>query len=109
MSTTTHRFAPEELMALLDGELSADRAQSVSTHMGQCAECSEFAALGALPHVSGHRLRAVGGQFTVEERHEFFRSEAMRGGAHARSPFWAMGGGAGSCTICVASFLEDDE
>jgi len=44
MSTTTHPFAPEELMALLDGELSADRAQSVSIHMGQCAECRELAA-----------------------------------------------------------------
>jgi type IV pilus assembly protein PilA len=40
MSTTTHPFAPEEIMALLDGELPADRAESVSAHVAECAECS---------------------------------------------------------------------
>jgi hypothetical protein len=44
MSTTTHPFAPEEIMAFVDGELSADRAQSVSAHIEQCAECHEAAA-----------------------------------------------------------------
>lgn len=39
MNTTTHPVAPEELMAFLDGELSADRVQSVSAHMDGCAEC----------------------------------------------------------------------
>jgi uncharacterized protein YfiM (DUF2279 family) len=41
MSTTTHPFAPEEIMALLDGELSADRAQSLSAHLEQCAACQD--------------------------------------------------------------------
>ena len=44
MSTTTHPFAPEEIMAFVDGELSADRAQSVSAHVESCAECQEVAA-----------------------------------------------------------------
>lgn len=44
MSTTTHPVAPEEIMAFLDGELSADRAQSLSSHLDQCAECREAAA-----------------------------------------------------------------
>ena len=44
MSTTTHPFAPEEVMAFVDGELSADRAQSLSAHIDQCTECSEAAA-----------------------------------------------------------------
>ncbi len=39
MSTTPHPFAPEEIMAHLDGELSAARAQSVSTHIESCADC----------------------------------------------------------------------
>lgn len=43
MSTTTHPFAPEEVMALLDGELPADRAQSVSAHVEICPECSALA------------------------------------------------------------------
>jgi hypothetical protein len=43
MNTSTHPVAPEEVMALLDGELSADRAQSVSAHIDQCAECGQLA------------------------------------------------------------------
>jgi type IV pilus assembly protein PilA len=43
MSTTTHPFTPEEIMAFVDGELSADRAQSLSVHIDQCAECSVLA------------------------------------------------------------------
>jgi hypothetical protein len=44
MSTSTHPVAPEEVMALLDGELPADRAQSVSAHIDQCAECQQVQA-----------------------------------------------------------------
>jgi hypothetical protein len=43
MNTTTHPFAPEEIMAFVDGELSADRAQSISSHIDQCTECQEVA------------------------------------------------------------------
>jgi anti-sigma factor RsiW/DNA-binding transcriptional regulator YhcF (GntR family) len=39
MNSTLHPIAPEEIMAFLDGELSAERAQSLSTHIEQCAEC----------------------------------------------------------------------
>ncbi|MGB8475511.1 MAG: zf-HC2 domain-containing protein, partial [Candidatus Acidiferrum sp.] len=39
MSTTPHPIAPEEIMAHLDGELSVDRAQSVSAHLESCADC----------------------------------------------------------------------
>lgn len=41
MNTNTHLVAPEEVMALLDGELSADRAHSISVHLDECAECRE--------------------------------------------------------------------
>ena len=41
MSTTTHPFTPEEVMALVDGELSPARAQSISAHIDHCAECQE--------------------------------------------------------------------
>lgn len=43
MNTTTHPVAPEELMAWLDGELPADEAQAISTHLDYCAECAELA------------------------------------------------------------------
>jgi hypothetical protein len=64
MSTATHPVTPEELMALLDGELSADRAQSVSAHTESCADCQEVLSslrsvaqqvsnwhVGAVPHL----------------------------------------------------------
>jgi hypothetical protein len=42
MSTTPHPFAPEEIMAHLDGELGTDRTQSVSAHLESCAACQEL-------------------------------------------------------------------
>lgn len=42
MNTTTHPVAPEEVMALLDGELSADRSQSVSSHIEECFDCRQL-------------------------------------------------------------------
>jgi len=44
MSVTTHPIAPEEIMALLDGELPADQAQSAAAHIEGCADCRELAA-----------------------------------------------------------------
>jgi anti-sigma factor RsiW len=50
MSTAPHPIAPEEIMAHLDGELSADRAQSVSAHIESCATCQELVT--SLGHTS---------------------------------------------------------
>jgi hypothetical protein len=41
MIATTHPVAPEELMAFLDGELSAAQTQSISAHLESCAACQE--------------------------------------------------------------------
>ena len=41
---STHQFEPEEVMAYLDGEISADRASEIAQHMQKCAECQELAA-----------------------------------------------------------------
>jgi uncharacterized protein DUF4349/putative zinc finger protein len=43
MSSTTHPFASEEIMAFLDGELPEANAQAVSHHLEQCAECHAIA------------------------------------------------------------------
>jgi hypothetical protein len=45
MIAEAHFTAPEEIMALLDGELAADRARLVSAHLEECAECREFAGI----------------------------------------------------------------
>jgi anti-sigma factor RsiW len=50
MSTAPHPVAPEEIMAHLDGELSAARAQSVSAHIETCATCQELVT--SLGHTS---------------------------------------------------------
>jgi hypothetical protein len=42
MNTAIHEIAPEEIMAHHDGELSADRAQAVSTHLESCSECQHL-------------------------------------------------------------------
>jgi hypothetical protein len=43
MNTTAHPVASEQVMAFLDGELSAEDAQAVSAHLEGCAECSVLA------------------------------------------------------------------
>jgi hypothetical protein len=42
MTTTTHS-APEDIMALLDGELSAADAQALSAHLADCPACASVA------------------------------------------------------------------
>lgn len=40
MTTLTHPVAPEDVMALVDGELTATEAAVVSEHIERCAECA---------------------------------------------------------------------
>jgi len=42
MNSSTHPYEQEEVMAYLDGELSADRAANVVAHLRECAECAEL-------------------------------------------------------------------
>jgi hypothetical protein len=41
MTRLTHPVSPEEIMASLDGELTAAQQQSVQRHMDQCDECAQ--------------------------------------------------------------------
>ena len=43
MTSSTHPFEREEVMAYLDGELSANRAVSIAAHLRECAECAALA------------------------------------------------------------------
>jgi len=52
---STHPFELEEVMAYLDGEISADHASEIAQHMQQCAECRELA--GSFRNLS-HELAA---------------------------------------------------
>jgi len=61
MNTATHPVAPEEVMAFLDGELAATKAQVVAAHLGQCAECAAIVARfrSTSESLSGWRIPAV--------------------------------------------------
>ena len=43
MKTLPHPVAPEEVMALLDGELACERVEAIRLHVELCPECSEVA------------------------------------------------------------------
>jgi predicted anti-sigma-YlaC factor YlaD len=43
MIAPAHPVAPEDLMALLDGELAPQEAQAVSAHLNHCPECAQLA------------------------------------------------------------------
>jgi hypothetical protein len=43
MTSSTHPFEQEEVMAYLDGELSANHGASVAEHLRECAECAALA------------------------------------------------------------------
>src|SRR5260370_14093302 len=90
MSTTTHPFAPEGIMAFVDGELSADRAQSLSAHIDQCAECSTLATdfRGLSDQMSGWQVESVPerltGRVTSAAGELYGRSEPVLGRAVKR-------------------------
>lgn len=44
MNKISHPIEPEELMAYLDGELTADRAAATAAHLSECAECQGLVA-----------------------------------------------------------------
>jgi hypothetical protein len=44
MNKIMHPIEPEELMAYLDGELTADRTNAAAAHLGECPECQNVVA-----------------------------------------------------------------
>jgi hypothetical protein len=44
MNKIVHPIEPEELMAYLDGELTADRAAAAVAHLGECTQCQSVVA-----------------------------------------------------------------
>jgi hypothetical protein len=69
---STHPFELEEVMAYLDGEISADRASEIAQHMQQCGECRELA--GSFRNLS-HELAAWEVETSPERLTEEMNSE----------------------------------
>ncbi len=126
MNSLTHPVAPEEIMALLDGELTAPEAKAVEAHIDECAECSvlrdelrgtsEALHAWAGPEFSGEAVQAV------EEKIERAdaKSRANRPRSYTSLSFrnwrlWAIGGGGAVAVTLVYvavgarwSLLTDD-
>jgi len=96
MSNATHPFAPEEIMAYVDGELSAGRAESFASHVDECADCRELAAsLRNTSETLAHWTAStapVNGQFEERLRVAAARNstlgESVSFGIFERSKLW---------------------
>jgi predicted anti-sigma-YlaC factor YlaD len=108
MTTTTQHIAPEDIMALLDGELAAAEARTVAEHMERCAECGAIAeqfretsralaawAMPSLPEALETVIREKSAKRIAQGEAKIPLQMGFRGGAWR----WAIGGG------CVVTML----
>lgn len=103
MNATNHEFLPEEVMAFLDGELSAEKSAAFAAHLNKCADCSAVAAnLHGLskdlatwhvpqPSTSLEQAAGVRGLQSIQVRRSF------------SAPSWAIA--AGSAVLAVLLLL----
>jgi hypothetical protein len=117
MSATTHPFAPEEIMAHLDGELSPAQAQSVSSHIESCSECSSLATnlRSSSQSLSNWRVAAVPSELQAGV---FASSERALQSFHVLNPLnlfdfssrlrkrWFLGAMAASCAIVLLFLIS---
>jgi len=97
MNTTPHPVSPDEVMAFLDGELSAADAQAVASHVDHCGECTNLAEQ---LHSTSRLLSRWNVQAIPTKLEDSVTSGWKIGGANAfiRPSFWtwkqwAMAGG----------------
>ncbi len=108
MTATTQHIAPEDIMALLDGELAAAEARTVAEHMERCAECGAIAeqfretsralaawAVPSLPEALETVIREKSAKRIAQGEAKIPLQMGFRGGAWR----WAIGGG------CVVTML----
>lgn len=115
MNTTTHPVAPEDVMALLDGELSGTEANSVSAHLGECSECSELAAQFRLASQSLAAWTVPAAPAKLDDAVNKIAEKAAsvrnsnKPETYARSRFWNLRlwavGGAGAAVATLAVVL----
>jgi hypothetical protein len=105
MNTAVHPIAHEEIMAFLDGEITGERAQIVSKHIEECAECSAFATnlrelsqriatweVESFPAPLSNQI--VSGMARTKATNKFSLSESTRPRSH-RLIGWTIGVAAG--------------
>jgi len=121
-STAQHTVAPEDIMALLDGELPAAEAQVVSTHIDECTECAAIAAeLRETSHsLAAWTVPAASRTLDAAIQNRVAKAASRRlSDAPARTrlsvlawPLWLFGGGAAVAailfTIVVARSISNN-
>jgi len=111
MISTTHPVAPEDLMALLDGELAPEEARSVSAHLEQCAECAQLAdqfrsLSNALAAWTVPDTPAALGESVLRQAANAAPSSAMQIGQHRpswTSRPWMLGGVSALAAVFILS------
>jgi hypothetical protein len=112
MIATTHPVSPEEVMALLDGELAPADASAVSTHLAECPECASLAAQlrDTSDSLSQWTVQPV--STTLEEAVMSAATKSATGSIPAKSSrnvgpglwkwnLWATGGGRAVAAIAI--------
>ena len=116
MNTTAHPVVPEEVMALLDGELSPAETQAISAHLDGCAECSALAEQLRHTSLSLSRWHVEAVPMKLEDCLTGAEAEAASGlkigkaSRFIRSSFWTWqqwaiaGGGTLAVLLLVLAF-----
>ncbi len=114
---TTHPFAPEELMAFCDGELSAKEMQAAEAHLAECRECAEMVrqfretsqTLGewSAPPVSKRIERAVEEQLQGADQGRGGRGSKARFGRAGKRRWrpWVFGGASAIAAMLLIAVI----
>jgi uncharacterized protein DUF4349/putative zinc finger protein len=111
MNTTAHPVAPEEVMAFLDGELSAAEAQTVSAHVDHCAECRTLTEQlrGMSLSLSRWNVEAVPAKLENTIRNAAAKTgsgvKISKPGLFVRASFWSWKGWAAGLGAVAAVLL----
>jgi hypothetical protein len=110
MNSLTHPVAPEEIMALLDGELTAAETSVVQAHIDECVECAALVAelrgssqalhAWAVPEFSAEAVRGVEEKIEASDA----KSRELKPRRYTPLSFrnwrlWAIGGGGAAAVV----------
>jgi Flp pilus assembly protein TadB len=112
MNTNAHSLAPEEVMAFLDGELSAADAQALCAHLERCAECSALAEQFRSTSRSLSNWKVQPLPLKLEESVKNLAAKTCSGRKIGRADLfirpsfwtwkqWAVGGGGALAALCL--------
>jgi anti-sigma factor RsiW len=117
MTVATHPIAPEEIMAMLDGELASAEAHLVSAHVNQCTGCAAIAAEFRATSQSLARWTVPPAPLALDDAVHHLAASVARS-ASAKVPsnprigfgslrFWTMSGaGVVAAVLALAVFLS---